>query len=130
MTVLHDLGSDVLDGVPEMANPMPGAAPPPTCGSSAANVGTPITWPDRFTSAPPLLPGLIAALVCSTSGRVAPGPSPAGSLTVRPTAEMIPSVTLPDRPSGLPIASTMSPIRSWSESPNVAGANDAGGSSN
>ena len=33
----------------------------------------PTTSPARSTSAPPLLPGLTAALVRSTSGRVAPG---------------------------------------------------------
>jgi hypothetical protein len=45
-----------------IANPIPAAAPP-ICGSAAASVGMPITCPARFTRAPPLLPGLIAALV-------------------------------------------------------------------
>src|SRR5713226_6418487 len=44
-----------------MANPMPGAAP--ASGSRAAALGMPITWPDRLTSAPPLLPPLMAAVV-------------------------------------------------------------------
>ena len=62
------------------------------------------------------------------SGRVAPGePGLCGSLTVRPTAETMPFVTLPVKPSGLPMASTMSPIRSRVESPNVAGCSPAGG---
>ena len=79
-----------------IANPMPGAAEPPVCGEIAASVGKPITLADRSTSAPTLLPGLIAALVWMAWGRVAPGePSPAGSVTARPTAETMPSVTLP-----------------------------------
>lgn len=41
--------------------------------------------------------------------------------TARPVAEMIPSVTLPDSPSGLPTASTTSPAGALAESPNRAG---------
>ena len=89
-----------------IASPIPGAGAPPLCalGFSAARVGTPTTSPARSTSAPPLFPGLIAALVWTTSGRVAPGPPPApeGSVTLRPPAETMPFVTLPVRPSGLP----------------------------
>src|SRR5574337_1728161 len=85
-----------------MAKPMPGAAPP-IWGSVAVRVGMPMTWPDRSTRAPPLLPGLIGALVWMTLGIAAPF----GSLTVRPRALMMPSVTLLWRPSGLPIASTI-----------------------
>ena len=103
-----------------MANPMPGAGAPPVSGSNAASVGIPTTWPDRSASAPPLLPGLIAALVCTACGSVAPGPPFApGSVTVRPTAETMPLVTLPVSPNGLPMARTMSPITSFDESPNV-----------
>ena len=43
------------------------------------------------------------------------------SETVRPTAEMIPSVTLLARPSGLPMASTISPTCSLEESAKRAG---------
>ncbi len=61
--------------------------------------------------------GLMAAEVWIASGSVAPGdPLSWGSDTVRPTAEMIPSVALLARPSGLPIASTMSPTCSFEES--------------
>ena len=68
------------------------------------------------------LPGLMAAEVWITSGKVAPGdPASCGSETVRPTAEMIPSVTLLARPSGLPMASTMSPTCSLEESAKRAG---------
>src|SRR5215467_14214613 len=56
------------------------------------------------------------------SGSVAPGdPSPAGSDTVRPTADTMPLVTLLVRPNGLPIANTMSPTATLLESANVAG---------
>ena len=69
-----------------------------------------MTWPDALTSAPPLLPGLIGALVWIAPASVAAAePSAAGSVTARSVAETIPWVTLPDRPSGLPIASTTSP---------------------
>ena len=94
-----------------IANPMPWACAP-LCGLAAASVGIPITSPEVFTSAPPLLPGLIGALVWMASGSVAAGePGAAGSVTARPVAEMMPSVTLPDSPSGLPTASTTSPAR-------------------
>ena len=50
-------------------------------------VFTPITSPCRFSSGPPLLPGLIAASVCRKSSRSAhPGP--------RPFAEIMPDVTV------------------------------------
>lgn len=62
-----------------MANPIPGAAPP-ICASTAVRVGIPITSPERFTRAPPLLPGLIAADVWMALVSVAPGePAPVGS---------------------------------------------------
>ena len=82
----------------------------------------PITRPCRSTSAPPLLPGLIDADVWMTLGSVAPGDSAdVGSLTVRPSADTIPLVTVADSPSGLPIASTISPTSAWEESPKLAG---------
>jgi hypothetical protein len=50
----------------------------PGCGAAQLLVGggqrgMPTTWPARFTRAPPLLPGLMAAEVWITSGKVAPG---------------------------------------------------------
>ena len=48
-----------LEGI---ANPIPCACAP-LCGLAAARVGMPITSPAEFTSAPPLLPGLMAASV-------------------------------------------------------------------
>ena len=59
----------VFEGI---ANPSPGAAVDPLV---AASVGMPTTWLDRSISAPPLFPGLIAALVWTRSGRTAPLPS-------------------------------------------------------
>ena len=109
-----------------MAKPMPWAWVP-LCGLAAASVGMPITCPEALTSAPPRLPGLIAAVVWIAPGRVvAAEPWAAGSVTARPVAEMMPSVTLPDRPSGLPTASTTSPAWALAESPNRAGCRPEG----
>jgi diacylglycerol O-acyltransferase / wax synthase len=75
-----------------IAKPIPAAAPP-SCGLVAASVGMPITCPARFTRAPPLLPGLMAALVWIALVSTAELPCP--SETVRPVAETMPSVTVP-----------------------------------
>ena len=57
---------------------------------------------------------------CQAGSR--PGdPWPDGSDTVRPTADTMPSVALLARPSGVPIARTMSPTSSLAESPRTAG---------
>ncbi len=107
---------------------MPGAAEPPSSGSTAVSVLIPITWLERLTSAPPLLPGLIAAEVCTMLPMVAPGePGLCGSVTVRPTAETMPSVTLLDRPSGLPMASVTCPTATLELSAKVAGLSPLGG---
>src|SRR5437879_2770366 len=87
-------------------------------GLRAARVGMPTTSEARSTSAPPELPGLIGALVWIASGSVAP---PGPSLTTRPRALTMPEVTLPSRPSGLPMARTVAPGSSFDESPNFAG---------
>src|SRR5215472_208704 len=70
-----------------MAKPMPGAAPP-SLGNRAARVGMPMTWLFRLTRAPPLFPGLMAALVwiAAVIRALLPVPSP----TVRPVADTIP----------------------------------------
>ena len=72
---------------------------------------TPITRPLASSSGPPELPGLIAASVCSTPeiGK------PLGDWISRSSAEMMPVVTVPDRPNGLPIAIAASPGRSADE---------------
>ena len=87
-----------------------------------------MTWPSRFTSAPPLLPGLIAAEVCTML--VMRGARAVAvrrrSLTVRPVAETMPWVTLDESPSGEPMASTIWPTSTSSEPPNTAGRSPAG----
>ena len=60
-----------------------------------------------LTSGPPELPGLIEASVCRKSVN---SRSPRSEGTVRPTAESTPVVTVFDRPNGLPMATTVSPI--------------------
>ncbi len=106
---------------------MPAAAPSPMPGSVAASVGMPMTCPSRSTRAPPLLPGLIAADVCTMLAMVAPvPPSVLPSLTVRPVADTMPWVTLDDSPSGEPIASTIWPTSTFEESPNPAAFSPSG----
>ena len=90
-----------------IAKPMPGAWAPPNSGSRPARVGIPMTRPERSTSAPPELPGLISALVWMAWARVTPLPSE----TLRLTEDTIPWVTLERSPSGLPIANEMAPAR-------------------
>ena len=63
------------------------------------------------------MPGLIGAVVWTRSPRLTPLPSD----WERPTALTIPSVSVPLRPKGLPIASTMSPALTVVESANLAG---------
>src|SRR3954447_2510802 len=67
----------------------------------------PMTLPSTPTTAPPELPGEIGASVwmrSTSAGDVLADPG-----IVRPRPEMIPSVTLPSKPSGLPIAIAVSP---------------------
>ena len=93
-----------------MANPIPWY--PPDWETIA--VLMPTTSPSRFTSGPPLLPGLMAASVWMKF-------SYSASLTsVRPRAETIPAVTEYFNPNGFPTANTQLPTRSLSESPSVA----------
>jgi hypothetical protein len=66
-----------------MAKPMPCAWPPPR-GLTAASIGMPITRPLVVTSAPPLLPGLIGALVWIASGSAAAGGAGHGRLDDHP----------------------------------------------
>ena len=91
-----------------IAKPMPGAAEPPSSGSVAASVGMPMTRPSMSASAPPELPGLIAALVWIIVGSATPFPSE----TPCRKALTIPSVTLDRSPNGFPIAIAKSPISS------------------
>ena len=86
-------------------------------GTVAPAVGTPTRSPEQFTSAPPLLPGLIAASVCSADTSSAERSSSAGTSTVRSIALTMPDVTVPDSPSGAPIATTGWPTCTESEEP-------------
>src|SRR5881397_3203390 len=70
----------------------------------------PMSSPRALTSAPPELPGLIAASVWMKSSYSAM------PTLARPTALTIPIVTVWLRPKGLPMASTYSPTWSLSES--------------
>src|SRR5579864_7123111 len=104
--------------------------PPPVL---AIAVVMPTTWPTSLTRAPPELPGLIAVSVWITllmtlvDGDDCPGKPPYGwllrlpTVIVRCSAEMIPEVTDPVRPSGLPMASTVSPTCSPDTEPKAAG---------
>ncbi len=73
----------------------------------------PIRCPLTSTSAPPELPGLMAASVWMKFSKVLM-PS-----CVRPSALTMPLVTVCPTPNGLPMASTWSPISRASELPNV-----------
>ena len=101
-----------------MAKPMPEAGAPPKAGFDAPSVGMPMTRPLMSTSAPPLLPGLIGALVWIRLGSEMPLPS----WPVRPRALTMPLVTELERPSGLPMASAIWPTCSRALLAKVAGA--------
>ena len=117
LAVGDDLAGDVLREVARDREADAGALPPPSWGSVAARVGIPITRLWMSTSAPPELPGLIAALVWIIIGNV----TLLSSCTASRKALTIPSVTLDRSPSGLPIAIARSPTSSFDESANVAG---------
>src|SRR5580765_1864562 len=124
-----------------MAKPIPmlPAWPLPWDSEAMAEL-MPTSWPEALTRAPPLLPGLIAALVwiaLVTTGSVVCCDCPNGSVgscwlcppvvTGRLRALTIPVVTVPARPSGLPMAMTGSPTLSASESPTATGVRPDGG---
>ena len=79
----------------------------------------PTSSPLRLTSAPPELPGLIAASVWMKSSR------PSRLMPVRPSALTMPEVTVCWRPKGLPIAITKSPTWSFEESARCISAGSA-----
>src|SRR5204862_3674278 len=86
---------DRIDGI---AKPTP--CEPPVVEAIAVLI--PITSPRRLTNGPPLLPGLIAAFVCSRS--------PKPSVRFGRIFELImPSVTVSSNPNGFPMAKTKSP---------------------
>ena len=90
-----------------MAKPMP--IEPPEREKIA--VLMPTTAPSMSTSAPPELPGLMAASVWMKK------PESLMPRLVRASAETMPLVTVWPTPNGLPTASTRSPTSSASESP-------------
>src|SRR5216683_3925659 len=100
------IGRADADGI---AKPMP--IEPPD-GEKMA-VLMPITSPVRLNIGPPELPRFIDASVCRKSSY---GPE----WISRAVAEMMPDVTVPPRPKGLPIARTQSPTLAFVESPQVA----------
>ena len=91
-----------------MAKPMP--IEPPLCEKIA--VLMPTSLPSVVTSAPPELPGLIAASVWMKK------PKSLMPVRVRARPETMPLVTVWPTPNGLPIASTRSPTSRSSESRN------------
>src|SRR5438046_9979502 len=101
------MGRAMADGI---AKPIP-IEPPPE-GEKIA-VFMPITSPARLNIGPPELPRLIDASVWRKS-------SYGVECMSRAVAEIIPDVTVPPRPKGLPIASTQSPTFTLLESPQVA----------
>src|ERR1700757_795411 len=108
------IGRANADGI---AKPMP--IEPPE-GEKIA-VLMPITSPARLNIGPPELPRLIDASVWRKS-------SYGLEWISRAVAEMMPEVTVPPRPKGLPIASTQSPTLALVESPQVADGSGAFGS--
>ena len=97
----------------------------------------PTRAPLEFTNAPPLLPGLIAALVwiesVTTSCELivvrenAPVVGTAWVAIGRLTALTMPVVTVPDSPNGFPSAMTGSPTCTELDVPRVIGVSCAGG---
>ena len=99
-----------------MAKPSPMLPPddsPDELGTVAPAVGTPMSWPEQLTMAPPLLPGLMAASLWIAETSSAAVLFSAGTWMVRSRALMIPEVTVPDNPSGAPITTFASPT--WTE---------------
>src|SRR5215472_11616736 len=88
-----------------MAKPSP-MLPPAELGTVAPAVGTPTSWPSQLTRAPPLLPGLMAASVCTADTSSADLSFSPGTSTVRSRALTMPDVTVPDSPNGAPTATT------------------------
>ncbi len=78
---------------------------------------TPITRPLASSSGPPELPGLMAASVWITSSIW----KPLGAWISRPVPETMPEVAVRSSPNGWPIAITVSPTCTLSESASVSG---------
>ena len=89
---------------------------------------TPTTSPARLSSGPPELPGLMAASVWMRSPAEKNEVLSASRIdsSVRPLAETMPMVIVPLNPKGLPMATTVCPTLSRSESPSGTGTRSAG----
>src|SRR6476469_7464854 len=124
-----------LTGIAKPMPMLPLWLPHALCPSEAIELLMPMSSPLLLTSAPPELPGLIAAEVwmalvttslpddcCWPKGDSLDVPV----LTGRLRAEMMPVVTVPERPSGLPTAMAGSPTLRPSESPRVIGVRSLG----
>ncbi len=83
---------------------------------------TPITSPERLSSGPPELPGLMAASVWMAWGMV----KAVRVGRARPMALMMPRVRVPSSPNGLPIATTVCPTDRVSMYPRVRGVMSCG----
>ena len=92
-----------------IANPIPIEPDGPNIA-----VFIPITSPSILNNGPPELPWLIDASVWIKSSYL-------DNPILLFLAEIIPDVTVPPRPKGLPIARTQSPILDLSEFPNLTG---------
>src|SRR5690606_34077246 len=99
------------------ANPTPSLAP----DSVKIETLIPMTSPSRLISAPPELPGLMAASVCT----IATQAWPVDPQLVWSTAETMPWVTVEARPQGLPTAIAICPTRGLEVS-NFAGGRPEG----
>src|SRR6476469_9399019 len=111
-----------------MAKPTPmepAWLPSEDCDNEAIAELIPMTAPFMSTSAPPELPGLMAASVCTALITVSCDcPAASASPEVRTgrfRAETMPDVTVAERPSGEPIATTGWPTARSAELPSVAG---------
>ena len=115
-----DLASSI--GIAKPTPMLPPCSPPngPPPPSVAMAELMPTTSPRALTSAPPELPGLMAASVWIALNSGLRSPFSPGTSTVRLSALTMPVVTVPDRPSGEPMAMTRSPTTSPRDSPSVA----------
>mmetsp|Transcript_29435 Transcript_29435/g.80492 ORF Transcript_29435/g.80492 Transcript_29435/m.80492 type:complete len:273 (-) Transcript_29435:265-1083(-) len=94
------------------ARPTPVEAPP----LLRTAVFMPITWPCESSNGPPEFPGLMEASVCMQPWI---GRSPTSS--VREMPEMTPRLRLCSKPKGFPMAYTVCPTSSCSDSPRANG---------
>src|SRR5882672_6186785 len=91
----------------------------------ATAVLTPMRRACESASAPPELPGFSAASVWITSSMNRLFPLPSAVASERPNPLTTPDVTDPEKPIGLPIATTSWPTRSWSALPMRIGCSES-----